>query len=298
MQQQPEQASHEQVIPQVDFAPTMAALLGVPTPFGSIGKLSPGLWNVGHSLNDSASQASYMQALQSNAQQVCPKTHYRWCFTLHLAINCSQALQHTAYNSCRMLLLVCVQPGHVHAVVHVSVTVGKAQSEERKFDCTDKRNSAQSKKTRLTSHACTSIKCHFNAHRLILAQTSGCHFTQLRLISRTSFHAPREMHSSKHDEHMLLQVHTYLTRYAEHPRASIPQAALAKLNQLYTAAWLPASGQHGKASQSETEQAASMDRCAIGYSLLTLHSLLCITHSQHSEFCLLTPASIPANMQA
>lgn len=31
-------------LPQVDYAPTVASLLGVPTPFGSIGRVSPHLW--------------------------------------------------------------------------------------------------------------------------------------------------------------------------------------------------------------------------------------------------------------
>ena len=57
-------------MPQVDFAPSIAALLGVPTPFGSIGKLSQDLWDVGHSLDSHAKPASFAQAQQSNAEQV------------------------------------------------------------------------------------------------------------------------------------------------------------------------------------------------------------------------------------
>ena len=61
-------------MPQVDFAPSIAALLGVPTPFGSIGKLSQDLWDVGHSLDSHAKPASFAQALQSNAEQVLTVT--------------------------------------------------------------------------------------------------------------------------------------------------------------------------------------------------------------------------------
>ena len=66
-------------MPQVDFATTMAALLGVPAPFGSIGKLFHDLWSVGHSLNEPANQSAFEQALQSNAEQVCTVVHCACC---------------------------------------------------------------------------------------------------------------------------------------------------------------------------------------------------------------------------
>ena len=67
-------------MPQIDFAPSVAALMGVPIPFGNIGQISEELWNVAHSahafknasqVNDSSlCQEPYIQALQSNAAQV------------------------------------------------------------------------------------------------------------------------------------------------------------------------------------------------------------------------------------
>lgn len=60
----------ELVMPQVDFAPSMAALLGLPIPFGSIGKLSQELWDVAHSLGGHASKDAFAKALLGNAKQV------------------------------------------------------------------------------------------------------------------------------------------------------------------------------------------------------------------------------------
>ena len=57
-------------MPQVDFAPSIAALLGVPVPFGSVGKLSRELWDVAHSNDRHASQEAFAQALLKNAKQV------------------------------------------------------------------------------------------------------------------------------------------------------------------------------------------------------------------------------------
>ena len=75
-------------MPQIDFAPSVAALMGVPIPFGNIGQISEELWNVAHSahafknasqVNDSSlCQEPYIQALQSNAAQV----------SLLLVVNC------------------------------------------------------------------------------------------------------------------------------------------------------------------------------------------------------------------
>ena len=61
------------VLPQVDFAPSLAALLGVPIPFGSIGRISRPLWHL-RGCNGQASAADcrrrYAAALQANAWQV------------------------------------------------------------------------------------------------------------------------------------------------------------------------------------------------------------------------------------
>jgi hypothetical protein len=58
---------------QVDFAPTLAALLGVPTPYASIGRVSRGLWHLRGCGGDSDAQTCrqrYAAALQANAWQV------------------------------------------------------------------------------------------------------------------------------------------------------------------------------------------------------------------------------------
>ncbi len=69
-------------MPQIGFAPSMAALMGVPIPFGNIGQISQELWDVAHSAGGSASakrpgmhysrpcQDSYVQALGTNTAQV------------------------------------------------------------------------------------------------------------------------------------------------------------------------------------------------------------------------------------
>ena len=61
------------VLLQVDFAPTLAALLGVPTPYASIGRVSRGLWHLRGCSADSDAQSCrqrYVATLQANAWQV------------------------------------------------------------------------------------------------------------------------------------------------------------------------------------------------------------------------------------
>ena len=48
---------------QVDFAPTLASLLGVPIPFGNIGRISRELWELRGDLS------GYEAALAVNARQ-------------------------------------------------------------------------------------------------------------------------------------------------------------------------------------------------------------------------------------
>jgi hypothetical protein len=48
---------------QVDFAPTLAAVLGVPIPFGNIGRISRELWELRGNV------AGYQAALAVNARQ-------------------------------------------------------------------------------------------------------------------------------------------------------------------------------------------------------------------------------------
>lgn len=58
---------------QVDFAPTLAALLGVSTPYASIGRVSRGLWHLRGCSADSDAQSCrqrYAATLQANAWQV------------------------------------------------------------------------------------------------------------------------------------------------------------------------------------------------------------------------------------
>ncbi|KAA6426392.1 MAG: GPI ethanolamine phosphate transferase 3-like, partial [Trebouxia sp. A1-2] len=67
-------------MPQIDFAPSVAALMGVPIPFGNIGQISEELWNVAHSTSafmnasqvhgSSLCQEPYIEALWLNAAQV------------------------------------------------------------------------------------------------------------------------------------------------------------------------------------------------------------------------------------
>jgi hypothetical protein len=70
---------------QVDFAPTLAALLGVPTPYASIGRVSRGLWHLrGCSSNGDARtcRQRYAATLQANAWQV------RLAMLLKMALRC------------------------------------------------------------------------------------------------------------------------------------------------------------------------------------------------------------------
>ena len=55
------------MIPQVDFAASMALLLGMPIPFGSIGRLSRELWLLSSQHN---TDTAYRAALTANAWQV------------------------------------------------------------------------------------------------------------------------------------------------------------------------------------------------------------------------------------
>lgn len=68
-------------MPQIAFAPSVAALMRVPIPFGSIGQISRPLWDVAHSMHsngttsfstdvDGLHQRAYAEALRENAAQV------------------------------------------------------------------------------------------------------------------------------------------------------------------------------------------------------------------------------------
>ena len=75
-------ASSSITLQQLDFAATMAAVLGVPTPFSNIGKVTPELYAVAAGMIQKANHTvarpcggtswlqSYLEALQSNSQQV------------------------------------------------------------------------------------------------------------------------------------------------------------------------------------------------------------------------------------
>ena len=74
------------IMPQIDFAPSIAALMGVPIPFGNIGKIFRPLWDVAHSSSSVSSSrfanhdsgtcpsdsrhGEYAAALEKNAAQV------------------------------------------------------------------------------------------------------------------------------------------------------------------------------------------------------------------------------------
>lgn len=71
-QQQPPLAAWP-VLPQVDFAPTLAALLGVPIPYASVGRISHDLWHLRGctgARGAAACASRYAAALQANAWQV------------------------------------------------------------------------------------------------------------------------------------------------------------------------------------------------------------------------------------
>ncbi|KIY94906.1 hypothetical protein MNEG_13055 [Monoraphidium neglectum] len=60
-------------IPQVDLTPTLALLLGVPIPFGNLGKVPLALWHVlaeGGAAGGGGADGAYAAALASNAAQV------------------------------------------------------------------------------------------------------------------------------------------------------------------------------------------------------------------------------------
>lgn len=70
-------------MPQLDFAPSMAALMGVPIPFGNIGRITRPLWDAAHSMGSDSSascgrgtevndsrQDAFTAALRENAAQV------------------------------------------------------------------------------------------------------------------------------------------------------------------------------------------------------------------------------------
>ena len=115
----------DSTMPQVDFAPSMAALMGVPVPFGNIGKISGSLWDVAYSSNRSGitesstksakhgdtQKRTYATALSNNAAQVggclvccqalqlkfvvCPCMHACSC-TPNKSLSCNEVsvLQH------------------------------------------------------------------------------------------------------------------------------------------------------------------------------------------------------------
>ena len=67
---------------QVDFAPTLAALLGMPTPYASIGRVSRGLWHLrgcSGGVDALSCRQQYAATLQANAWQV---------LTLNAAADC------------------------------------------------------------------------------------------------------------------------------------------------------------------------------------------------------------------
>ena len=60
-------------LPQVDYAPTVAAMLGLPTPYGSIGRVSPHLWAMrgcAGGAGGGGCAAEYADVLRRNAWQV------------------------------------------------------------------------------------------------------------------------------------------------------------------------------------------------------------------------------------
>ena len=77
-QEQPPPLAAWPVLPQVDFAPTLAALLGVPIPYASVGRISHDLWHLrgcAGARGAAACASRYAAALQANAWQVTVLPH-------------------------------------------------------------------------------------------------------------------------------------------------------------------------------------------------------------------------------
>lgn len=71
-------------LPQIDLAPTLATLLGVPIPFGSLGKVAPELWGFAAAAPQQEQQrggrdAELAAALRANAEQVSGFAGYWGC---------------------------------------------------------------------------------------------------------------------------------------------------------------------------------------------------------------------------
>jgi hypothetical protein len=74
------------VMLQVDFAPTMAALLGVPMPYACIGRVSHGLWHLrgcGGGGDSQTCRQRYAATLQANAWQVRHRRLLQCMISLH-----------------------------------------------------------------------------------------------------------------------------------------------------------------------------------------------------------------------
>ena len=84
-----------------------------------------------------------------------------------------------------------------------------------------------------------------------------------------------------------LQVHAYLNKYAAHPSASIPEAALANLNLLYEAAGEAIAGPASNGSAPCFEQPSRQQR---SIHTIAWHNTMCmikpITPTQHGKLSL------------
>lgn len=69
------ESEEDESLPQIDFAPTMAAIMGVPTPFGNLGKVNEDVFRLALSADLSSDdgfdwRAAYVRALRANIEQV------------------------------------------------------------------------------------------------------------------------------------------------------------------------------------------------------------------------------------
>ncbi|OUS45012.1 glycosylphosphatidylinositol anchor synthesis protein [Ostreococcus tauri] len=74
------ESEEDESLPQIDFAPTMAAIMGVPTPFGNLGKVNEDVFRLALSADLSSDdgfdwRAAYVRALRANIEQVWNYTH-------------------------------------------------------------------------------------------------------------------------------------------------------------------------------------------------------------------------------
>jgi len=62
--------AEDEILPQIDFAPTLATLLGVPIPHGNLGRVNQQILSLGHAKDVDRVHAEYLYALHENSEQI------------------------------------------------------------------------------------------------------------------------------------------------------------------------------------------------------------------------------------